>query len=347
MKAVTFHDHGGPEQLVYETVPVPTVGAGEVLIRVKACALNHLDIWVRQGIPSYKIPLPHISGCDISGIIERVSSPNPRHLSIGQAVLVSPGLSCGQCRVCEAGRENLCSQFQVLGAQVDGGYAEFVKVPATNVLPVPVGITFEQAAVFPLVSVTAWHMVMTLADVKRGETVLVMGAGSGVGSMAVQMANLMGARTFGTVGADEKVEKAKMLGAEVVFNHSTDRISTRVKELTDGRGVDVVIEHIGKRVWDQCIHAMAPGGRLVTCGATTGSQLTLDARYLFSRQLTIMGAYMGTRAELVQAVNHMAAGALLPVIDSVFPLQEARVAQERMLDRQVFGKIVLVPETPG
>ncbi len=345
MKAVTFHGHGGPEQLVYETVPVPAVEAGEVLIRVKACALNHLDIWVRQGIPSYQIPLPHISGCDISGIVEQVNPPHPRHLSEGQAVLVSPGLSCGQCRACEAGRENLCPQFKVLGAQVDGGYAEFVKVPAMNVLPVPIGVTFEQAAAFPLVSVTAWHMLMTLADVKRGETVLVMGAGSGVGSMAVQMANLMGARTFGTVGADDKVEKAKMLGAEVVFNHSTDRISTRVNELTDGRGVDVVIEHIGERLWEQCIHAMAPGGRLVTCGATTGNQLSLDARYLFSRELTIMGSYLGTRAELVQAVDHMAAGALRSVIDSVFPLQEARAAQERMLDRKVFGKIVLVPET--
>lgn len=347
MKAVTFHGHGGPEQLAYETVPAPTIGAGEVLIRVKACALNHLDIWVRQGIPSYQISLPHISGCDISGIIEQVIPPHPRHLSRGQAVLVSPGLSCGQCPVCEAGQENLCSQFQVVGAQVDGGYAEFVKVPAMNVLPIPVGVTFEQAAAFPLVSVTAWHMLMTLAKVKRGETVLVMGAGSGVGSMAVQMANLIGARTFGTVGSDNKVEKAKMLGAEAVFNHSTDHIATSVKKLTDGRGVDVVIEHIGERVWEQCIQAMANGGRLVTCGATTGGQLSLDARYLFSRQLTIMGSYLGTRAELVRAVDHMAAGALRPVIDSVYPLQEARAAQVRMLDRQVFGKIVLVPETSG
>ena len=344
MNAVTFHGHGGPEQLVYETVPVPTIGAGEVLIRVKACALNHLDIWIRQGIPSYQIPLPHISGCDISGVVEQVNPPHLRHLSKGQDVLISPGLSCGQCAVCKEGRENLCSQFQVLGAQVNGGYAEFVKVPAINVLPMPVGITFEQAAAFPLVSVTAWHMLMTLANVKRGETVLVMGAGSGVGSMAVQMANLMGARTFGTVGADDKMEKAKMLGAEVVINHSTDPIAARVKDLTQGRGVDVVIEHIGERVWEQCIKALARGGRLVTCGATTGNGLSVDARYLFSRQLTIMGSYMGTRAELKQAVDHFAAGALRPVIDSVFPLKEARVAQARMIDRKVFGKIVLVPE---
>ena len=345
MKAVTFHGHGGPEQLVYETVPLPTLGAGEVLIRVKACALNHLDLWVRQGIPSYQIPLPHISGCDISGIIEQICSPHPRHVSEGQAVLVYPGLNCGKCLVCEAGRENRCSRFQVLGAQVDGGYAEFVKVPAVNVLPIPVGVTFEQAAAFPLVSVTAWHMLRTLANLKQGETVLVMGAGSGVGSMAVQMANLMGARTFGTVGSDDKIEKAKMLGAEVVFNHSTDCISTQVKELTDGRGVDVVIEHIGERVWDQCIYSMARGGRLVTCGATTGGQLSLDIRYVFSRELTIMGSYLGTRVELAQAVDHLAAGALRPVIDSVFPLKAAQAAQTRMLDRQVFGKIVLVPES--
>jgi len=181
-------------------------------------------------------------------------------------------------------------------------------------------------------------------QIKPGETVLVMGAGSGVGSMAVQMANLMGARTFGTVGTNDKVEKAKMLGAETVFNHSTDRLAQQVKKLTDGRGVDVVVEHIGEEVWEQCIHSLATGGRLVTCGATTGGQLRLDARYVFSRQLTIMGSYLGTRAELAQAVDHLGSGALRPVIDSVFPLKEARVAQERMLDRQVFGKIVLVPE---
>ena len=343
MHAVTFHAHGGLEELRYERVPVPQIGPGEVLLRVKACALNHLDLWVRQGLPAYQLSLPHISGCDISGIVEQVKSPVPRSVFVGQAVLVFPGLSCGQCQLCREGRENLCFRFQVLGAHVDGGYAEYVKVPAVNVLPIPVNVPFEQAAAFPLVSVTAWHMLKTLAHLKPGETVLVMGAGSGVGSMAVQMANMMGARTFATVGASDKIEKAKILGAEVVWNHSTDQVSSRIKELTEGRGVDVVIDHIGAQVWDDCIHSLARGGRLVICGATTGGNLSLDARRLFSRQLTVMGSYLGTRAELVHATDHLASGTLRPVVDSVFPLEAAMKAQRRMLDRQLFGKIVLVP----
>ncbi len=340
MKAVVFREHGGPEKLTYTDVPPPQAGPDEVLIRVKACALNHLDIWIRQGIPAYQIPLPHISGSDVAGIVEAVGE-RVDGIAVGTRVFVSPGLSCWRCEQCLAGRDNLCPAYSILGAKVDGGYAEFVAVPARNVLPIPGGLTFEQAAAFPLVSVTAWHMLFTLADVKPGETILVMGAGSGVGSMAIQMAKLVGATVITTVGSESKIVKAKELGADEVIQHSKEQVAARVKALTGGRGVDVVFEHIGPEVWEACLHAMAKGGRLVTCGATTGGEVKLDLRYLFSRQLTLKGSYMGTRAELLAAAALIGQGKLRPVIDRVYPLRDARAAQEQLLSRQVFGKIVL------
>ena len=343
MKAVTFHRHGGPEQLTFEDVPLPALKDGEILVRVKACALNHLDIWIRMGIPNYTIPLPHISGCDVSGVVERVGEGSDVPYPIGQPVVVSPGISCWQCESCLAGKDNFCPTYHLVGAGVHGGYAEYVKVPVRNLLPMPSGLTFEQAAAYPLVSVTAWHMVKTLADVRAGETVLVMGAGSGVGSMAIQLARLLEARVISTVGTDDKIEKAEAIGAEMVINHAREDVTQRVQTFTDGRGVDVVIEHIGQAVWDQCLRSLVRGGRLVTCGATSGPENLLDARYVYSRQLTIRGSYMGTREELLKASRFIEAGSVRPVVDSVFPLSEARQAQERMLTRKMFGKIILVP----
>lgn len=340
MKAVTFHEHGGLDRLQCEDVLMPEVGPGEALVRVKACALNHLDIWIRQGIPAYQVPLPHISGCDVAGIVEHMTESIPG-VMVGQPVFVAPGLSCWRCERCLAGRDNLCPSFHVLGAQVDGGYAEFVKVPIVNLLPIPQGLTFEQAAAFPLVSLTAWHMLFGLAKLRPGETALVMGAGSGVGSMAVQMANLTGVRVLATVGSEEKCAKAERLGADLVINHTTDDIVKRVQELTEGRGVDVVVEHIGESVWDQCLRVLVRGGRLVTCGATTGGEAKLNVRFLFARQLTLMGSYLGTRAELSEAAALIGTGQLQPVVDRVLPLDEARQAQELLLNRQVFGKVVL------
>ena len=343
MKAVTFHQHGGPEQLIYEDVAVPVPQAGEVLVRVRACALNHLDIWIRQGIPNYPITLPHVSGCDVSGVVERVGEGVYAPFSIGQPVVVSPGISCWQCEFCLAGKDNFCSTYRLVGAQVDGGYAEFVKVPAVNLLSMPEGLTVEQAAAYPLVAVTAWHMVKTLANVQPGETVLVMGAGSGVGSMGVQIAHLLGARVLSTVGTDDKIERAKMIGADVVINHAREDVTERIRAATDGRGVDVVVEHVGQAVWEQCLRSLTRGGRLVTCGSTSGPESRLDVRYVYARQLTIMGSYMGTRAELLEVSRFIRDGKLKPVVDSVFPLSDARRAQERMLARKSFGKIILVP----
>ncbi|MSQ77212.1 MAG: alcohol dehydrogenase [Nitrospiraceae bacterium] len=340
MKAVVFHEHGGPEKLKYEDRPDPQIKPDEVLVRVKACALNHLDIWIRQGIPAYQIPLPHISGCDVAGQIERVGS-QVWGVKVGQKVFVSPGLNCGNCDECKVGHDNLCPSFGVFGAKTDGGYAEFVAVPGTNVIAIPGSLTFEQAAAFPLVSVTAWHMVVTLGWLRHGETALIMGAGSGVGSMAIQIAKYIGAKVITTVGSEEKVKKALVIGADEVINHATDDMAKRVFELTGGQGVDVVIEHIGPQVWDQCLKSLAKGGRLVTCGATTGAKAEIDLRYLYSRHLTLKGSYLGTKAELLEAAKLVGAGKLTPVIDRVYPLQEARAAQEQMLSRKLFGKLVL------
>ncbi|MCS6896529.1 MAG: zinc-binding dehydrogenase [Nitrospira sp.] len=341
MKAVLFHEHGGPEKLVYEEVPMPEQGPEEVLIRVKACALNHLDIWVRQGNPAYPMPLPHISGADIAGIVEAVGN-RVEGVKIGERVFVSPGLSCWRCEYCLAGKDNFCRTYTIIGAIRDGGYAEYVSVPFRNVLPIPDSLTFEQAASFPLVSVTASHMLFALAGLQHGETVLVMGAGSGVGSMAVQMAKLAGGRVITTVGTDDKIPKAVQLGADAVINHAKENVAERVRLLTEGKGVDVVIEHVGPEVWDVCLQSLSKGGRLITCGATTVAEVKLDLRYVFSRQLTIKGSYMGTRAELVKAAELMGQKRLTPVIDRIYPLEEARAAQELMLSRKFFGKIVLV-----
>ena len=340
MKAVLFRAHGGPVNLSYEDLPTPTIGSEDVLVRVKACALNHLDIWMRQGNPAYPMPLPHVSGSDVAGIVEQVGN-RVEGVTAGQRVFVSPGISCWKCEQCLAGRDNMCRSYGLVGAMTHGGYAEYVKVPFRNVLPIPENLSFEQAAAFPLVSVTASHMLFALAGLQHGETVLIMGAGSGVGSMAVQMGKLAGARVIATVGSDDKIPKAVILGADAVINHAREKVSERVKLLTEGRGVDVVIEHIGPEVWDSALESLAKGGRLVTCGATTGGDVKLNLRYVFSRQLTIKGSYMGTHAELAKVAELMGQGRLISVIDRAFPLHEARAAQELMMSRKFFGKIVL------
>ena len=342
MKAVLFYEHGGPEKLVYDEAPEPTAGDGEVVIQIKACALNHLDIWIRQGIPAYKLALPHISGSDIAGVVHAVG-PGVDSVVLGQRVFVSPGLSCWRCDACLAGRDNQCVTYRVIGASIHGGYAEYVKVPAINCLPIPEKLSFDEAAAFPLVYLTAWHMLMSRAALAPGETALIHGVSSGVGSAALQIAKLIGATTIVTASQDENLDKAQRLGADHTINYKTADVTKRVRELTSGRGVDVVFEHIGPATWEHSLQSLVKGGRLVTCGATTGPQVPLDLRYLFSKEISVYGSYLGTRAELATVARLVGSGKLSPVIGGTFPLREAKLAQERMLQRQFFGKLVLKP----
>ena len=268
---------------------------------------------------------------------------NVRRLSPGNKTFVNPTLSCGECDACRKGDDNLCRHYDVLGRCRQGGYAELVAVPAANCMPYPERLTFERAAAVPLVFLTAWHMLVTRAGVRAGEDVLVIGAGSGVGSAAVQIAKLQGAQVIATSGGAAKLERALELGADETIDHSREDIATRARELTARRGVDVVFEHVGGRVFEAGVAALARDGRLVTCGATTGGKVTLDVNVLFGKHLTLMGSWMGRRADMVAVLEHVASGALEPVVDTVMPLAEARRAHERIEAREHFGKVVLVP----
>ena len=339
MKAVRFHAHGGPEVLRYEDAPDPAPAPGRAVVRVRACALNHLDLWQRRGLDRVQIPLPHISGSDVAGeVVESGGGP----VAAGTRVLLQPGLSCGECALCRSGRDNLCARYQVLGYVSDGGYAELISVPVENLVPIPAHVDMGAAAAFPLTFLTAWHMLITRGALAPGETVLVLAAGSGVGQAAVQIARLHGARVFATAGPD-KMQQARALGAEEVFDHYAEDFAKRTRALSDGRGADIVIEHVGEATWERSVRALARGGRLVTCGATTGHRAAIDVRHLFARQLSLLGSYMGRKLELLQAAALFFDGKLAPVIDAVMPLSDARAAQERLEKREQFGKIVLVP----
>jgi NADPH:quinone reductase-like Zn-dependent oxidoreductase len=340
MKAIVFEQHGGPEVLRYADVPAPEVRSGEVLVRVQACALNHLDLWVRGGIPGVAFPLPHIPGSDVAGVVVKIGS-NVTSAQEGQKVLLAPGVSCGKCAACLAGKDNQCPQFTNLGYLIDGGCAEFVRCPEVNCFPYPDSLSFEQAAAVPLVFQTAWHMLLTRAQLQPAEEVLVLGAGSGVGSAAIQIAKMLGCRVIATGGNEAKLAKARELGADEVINHKTQSIKTEIRRLTGKRGVDVVFEHVGTATWDDGVASLARGGRLVTCGATTGYDAKIDLRFLFSRQLSILGSYMGTKSEFATVLKLVATGKLKPVVDRVFPLAECAAAHTYLESGGQFGKVVL------
>lgn len=342
MKAVVFYEHGGTDKLRYEDRPDPTIKDNEVLVRVKACALNHLDLWGRNGLPGVQIPLPHISGSDICG--EVVSTGRlVTKTRAGDVVMVSPGLSCGACEYCLSGRDSMCRSYKIIGYLVDGGYAELVSVPEVNLISKPEWLKPEEAAAIPLVFMTAWHMLVTRAAISPGEDALILGAGSGVGSAAIQVAKLCGARVIATAGSEDKLRLAKELGADELINHSQQDIAEEARRITNKRGVDVVLEHVGSATWEKSIKALAVGGRLVTCGATTGYSAQTDIRYLYSRQLSILGSYMASKAELLKVIDLVRRRRLKPVLDRVYPLADAAKAQERMEKREHFGKIVLRP----
>ena len=306
MRAVVFHEHGGPEVLVVEDRPVPRPRAHEVRVEVRACALNHLDVWARRGIPGVTFQKPHILGNDIAGVVAEVGDL-VRTEAVGDRVLLAPGVSCGACAQCLAGDDNLCASYDILGHGPNGGYAEFVVAPARNAHPIPLGLSFEQAA-------------------------------------AIQVAKLWGARVIATASTDEKLARARELGADDTINYTADAAFHKVvKRLTNGKGAEVVVEHVGAATWTASMASLARNGRLVTCGATTGYEASVDLRHLFYKHLAVLGSFMGRHAELVELLPFFEDGRLKPVVDRVLPLEHAAEAHRLMGDRAQFGKLVLTP----
>jgi NADPH:quinone reductase-like Zn-dependent oxidoreductase len=343
MKAIRFHEHGGPEVLRYEDVPDPSPKPTEVKLRVKAVALNHLDIWLRKGLPGVKVPLPKIGGCDIAGDVAEAGSLCTR-VKLGQRIMVSPGWSCGQCAACLRGEDNLCRAYQIIGGYtLNGGCAEFLCVPEVNCIVIPEQLDYPGASAVPLTFLTAWNMLVRQARLKAGEEVLVMGAGSGIGTAAIQIARLIGARVIAVASTDAKLAKAKELGADTGINYASQDLAQEIRRLTGKRGVDVVVEHVGGTTWEKLVPNLAPGGRLVTCGASAGYDARVDIRYLFAKSVSILGAYMGCKVDLLEVVRYMGEGKLRPVVDRTLPLSECATGHRLMEERAQFGKIVLLP----
>ncbi len=339
-EAMVMNKTGGPEVLERATIEIPEPGPREVRVRVRAVAMNHLDLWTRNGLPNIKYEFPYRLGADIAGEIEALG-PGARGAEVGRKVLLNPGLSCGVCERCLGGEDNLCSKYRIFGEGAQGGYAMHVNAPDTNLLPFPEGMSFTDAAAIPLAFVTAWQMVVRKGEVRPGQTVLVQAAGSGVSSAAIQICKVFGARVIATTGSDEKAERAKQLGADHVINYSTQDFVAETKKLPERRGADVVIEHVGGEVFTGSILATRWGGRVITCGATTGFMPELDLRQIFFRQVEVRGSTMGSKADLYRILALVREGKLRPVVDRVFSLWDARKAHEHLEARKAFGKVVL------
>jgi len=339
-EAMVLRSHGGPEVIVRETIDLPEPGPREVRVRVRAVALNHLDIWTWRGLLHIKHEYPHRLGADVAGEIDALG-PGARGCKVGDRVLVAPAISCGVCERCLAGDDNLCRSYKILGESTQGGTARHINVPDANVLPYPGDLPFTQAAAIPLVFLTAWQMVAARAKVAPGETVLVQAAGSGVSSAAIQIAKLFGARVLATTSTDAKAERARKLGADHVVNYTTQDFVAECKRLTDRRGADVVIEHVGGDVFAKSVLAVAWGGRVVTCGATAGFKPDIDLRQILFRNVQILGSTMGSRGTLFRIIELVKAGKLAPVVDRVMPLWDAQEAHRVIEARQAFGKVVL------
>ncbi len=342
MKAAYFKEHGGADKILHGDYRDPVPEAHEVLVRVRACALNQVDMLLLDGRFPPPEGLPHVNGCEVAGTLEAGGAP-VRGLSPGQRVVVFPGFSCGQCEFCLRGERTVCLRYGYLGAHRDGGYAELVKVPAANVLPLPDAVTFEQGAAVPLAMLTAWHALVAQAQVRPGQTVLVQAAGSGVGSAAIQIARLCGARVMTTVGSDDKIELARSLGAEHVVNYRTQDFVEEARRFTGKRGVDVVVEHIGGETFERSVHALGRLGVLVTIGSHDTHWGRLDLRHVYSKNLRVLGTNLGSILELRQVLDHVVLGRLRPVIDRAFPLRDAAAAVQHVLDRKNKGKVLLIP----
>lgn len=339
-EAMVMRRTGGPEVLERATIDLPDPGPREVRIRVRAVALNHIDVWARRGLPHFKYEFPHRLGADIAGEVESLG-PGAVGAKVGDRVVVNPGLSCGACERCLSGEDNLCRSYRILGENAQGGYSRHVVVPDANLLPMPSALPFTDAAAIPLAFLTAWQMVVRKAAVRVGQTVLVQAAGSGVSSAAIQIAKMLGARVLTTTSTAEKAARARALGADEVIDYTTQDFVAEVKKLTGKRGVDAVIEHVGGEVFAKSILATAWGGRVVTCGATAGFTPEIDLRHIFFRQVEVLGSTMGPKGDLFGILRLVEAGKLRPVVDRVMPLWEAAAAHRLLEERKAFGKVVL------
>ena len=345
MKAVTFHEHGGIEVLKYEEVPEPVVGPNDVLLKVKAIGVNRNDLWAREGLPGVKFDLPHISGSDAAGIVTQVGSA-VGDVRVGDEVMVHPGLSCRACAQCTSGHECFCRQYKIWGFQTgpnDGAYAEYARVPHFNIIPKPKELDWPEAAALPLALLTVWHMLVTRAQLQAGEDLLLWGATGGIGSLALQVAKVVGARVLATAGTDEKVHRACEMGADAAVNHHTQDVFEAVRKFTGKKGVEVVFEHTGEATWERSIRSLGWGGRLVTCGNTTGFNAKTDLRFLFNKQLNLLGSHMGTKAELLQAMEFVKRGMIRPIVGRELPLSQAADAHSLMYSGEFAGKLVLLP----
>lgn len=340
MKAIVFHEHGGPDVLRFEEAPEPETGRGQVKIKVHACCLNHLDVWVRKGVPGPKIPMPHIPGSDMAGEVLEAGE-GAEGWKAGDRVVVSPGLGCGDCIHCRSGDDSSCAGYAMLGWHLQGGWCERQVVDARRLIAIGDRWTMEEWASAPLVFLTAWHMLFHHAGLRPGEVALVHAAGSGVGSAAIQLAKLAGARVVTTAGSDEKCRKALDLGADLAVNYRERAFDKQCRDFTGGRGVDVIIDHIGAETFEGNLRAMAKGGRMVTCGNTSGAECSFNMGYLFVRQLTIKGSFMGGLPELMKAMELLGRGDVRPVVDRLFPLERAAEAVRYLEERRQFGKVVL------
>jgi NADPH:quinone reductase-like Zn-dependent oxidoreductase len=340
MKAAYFSEHGGPEKITYGDYKDPVAGPGEVVVKVRACGLNHVDLLLLSGVFPPPEGLPHVNGCEVTGTLAALG-PDVKGLTAGQRVMVFPGYACGRCEFCLRGERTVCLRYGYLGAHKDGGYAELVKVPADNIIPLPEGISFEDGAAVPMAMLTSWHALIAQAALRPGETVLVQAAGSGVGSAAIQIAKLLGARVITTVGSDEKMEFARSLGADAVVNYRKQDFVEEVRRWTAKRGVDVVIEHIGSETFERSIYCMARLGRLVSIGSHADHWGRMDLRHVYAKNLRIIGTNLGTINELRTIVDFLLAGKLQPVVDRVFPLSDARGAAQHLKDRKNQGKVLL------
>jgi NADPH2:quinone reductase len=340
MKAIYYTEHGGPDVLRYGDLDEPAVGAGEVKVEVRAASLNHIDLFLRRGLPGIEVPFPHIPGCDAAGVVIEAGA-GVTGVAVGDRVLMNPSITCGRCEFCERGDATLCVEYKLVGEMTQGTCCERIVIPARNAIPFPDSMSFEEAASLSMVFVTAWRMLITRARLRAGEDVLVLGASAGVGVACIQIAKVAGARVFAAAGSAEKLALCEKLGADVLINYKEEDFARRVRAETLKRGVDVVVDYVGRDTWAQSLKALSRGGRLVTCGATTGYDAQTDLRHVFFRQLEIIGSTMGSRSELMAALGLVYAGRMKPVIGGVYALADTAKAHAAMENRETLGKVVI------